>query len=368
MIVSLFPLTIVGVAGATPLAVNVQSSTSLTFTNSPVTLTASVTGGIPNYNYTWGFGDGTSVKVGPTSSTSNTQAHSYSSAGNYVVTVRVDDGSSPSQSVSASTSPIGIVVSQPNLAVWPGLSTGDVGKGFTISVNASRVQALQAYTLAITYNHTFLTLTGSHLGGTPIASMQYFIFENSTISSIGLYTFSLAILGTTIDIPGSAPLLYVSFRFNDFGQGTLHLASTTLVTVVNGVPMTTPNTTTDGMATTGPRPPPTFAELVKWKAKPSDHNLVLSTSRLEIFTANVLSHGPSDSFVRVVFIVVSAGGNATTAVVVGLVPAGVESILSANWIAGPEPTRYFVTARLFYSGDGIHYTLSNSKTFSFAAS
>jgi len=325
-------------------------------TSEMVSLTAvGATAGI-----TWTFSP--SSGTGNFSSTMTLNTLSTTPSGNYTIGVT---GTSASGVVRSAGFLLN-VQPLPTIGISPYLVSGDLTTSFTIGVNATQVTYLQAYSLSISYNTTVLTITNVSLIGTPVAATSYLIFDNTVTESIGLFTFSVAVLGDPITLQKSASLVLVTFRFDDFGSSPIHLSDITLVTIQNGFATSITPYTTDGSANTGPRPPATSAALVKYKARPSDHNLALSGTRVETFTADVKGLGPADAYVRVVFTIISSGGNLTTAFVDGKVAIGVELLLTATWIAGPEPTRYFVTAQLFYSGDGIHFTKGNSKSFAFS--
>src|SRR2546425_5916677 len=112
------------------------SSETRVATGVPVSFTSDVSGGTPQYSYAWNFGDGQS-------SSGKDPSHTYSSAGNYTVTVRVSDSRGDKESYMTS---IVVLSSLPNIPSMAELLT-NLAREFTLT----NLVALLVYAAAVTF-------------------------------------------------------------------------------------------------------------------------------------------------------------------------------------------------------------------------
>jgi hypothetical protein len=84
------PIAIV-VGGGTALSVGLMVSNPRPATASPVTFTATASGGVPPYTYSFAFGDGTTLP----NASSNVVAHAYGASGGFCAEVVVSDAATP---------------------------------------------------------------------------------------------------------------------------------------------------------------------------------------------------------------------------------------------------------------------------------
>ncbi len=274
----------------------------------------------------------------------------------------------PAFPVHASTPPV--------LSFSPASQT-EVGPPATVSVNVVLTgQAdLQLYSFALFYSQSVIQASNIMLGSDVPAPPTAIIFDQSINNGAGFLTYGVALGGTTLDATTAKILATVSFKVVGFDTSFLRFGAVTLMILVAGQPTPVPSvSTTEGSIIGPPKPPATSAVLINFKTRVDHLHLDKITGPVNRFFADVVSSGPNPAFVQVTFIVLSAGGNSTTAIARGQVSPGGESILVVQWIAGPEPTRYFVTGTLFFSGavDASGNLLgpikSNSDTLTFTVS
>ncbi len=123
-------------------------STSFTFlpaipiVNSPVTFTATTSGGTPPYSITWNFGDGTS-------GTGTSVTHTFTSAQSFTVKETVTDSSTPTQTATSSQSVT--VVTTPPLSTTLQVSSSSPQVGQTVTFTASATGGTSPYTYTITF-------------------------------------------------------------------------------------------------------------------------------------------------------------------------------------------------------------------------
>ena len=116
------------------LKVSFASSETRVATGVPVRFTSEVSGGTPHYSYAWNFGDGQT-------STGEDPSHTYSSTGNYTVTLRVSDSLGDKESYVTS---IAVLSSLPNIPSMADLLTS-LARGFT----PTSLVALLAYAAVV---------------------------------------------------------------------------------------------------------------------------------------------------------------------------------------------------------------------------
>ncbi len=254
-------------------------------------------------------------------------------------------------------------VSGANLSVQPASFQGIPGNPpVTIHVDVANVTNLVSYDVSVFWNPAILKCnsvsdTGTVFSGLPHAALL-------TTCGIGFARVAETLLGTSVTLSGasSAPLFFVSLSFVGFGSTSLTIGDDVLVdSSLNSI-------THVDIGGTASTPPPAQGALIHWKARPDIKHLSLAISSMNTFFADAVeTSGVNPAFVRVVFTVVSSGGDVSTATtpITKLAPSQ-EAILSATWTSPSTlPFRYFVAGQLQVSGDGVLFSNSNSKTFSF---
>jgi hypothetical protein len=237
------------------------------------------------------------------------------------------------------------------------------GSSSTVSIQISNVTNLVAYDVILSWSPSILTCTSLTDAGTIFSSLphQTILLE----CGFGFARIATTLLGTTVSVPAgsSLPILFVTFAFVGFGMSSLIINSDTLV---DNTASNIPHTDTNGVAST---PPPAQASLLHWKARPDIKHLSISTrGTVDTLFADVAeTSGVHQAFVRVIFRVISAAGDVSSASTsITLLAPGQEAIISGVFTAPSTlPLRYFVFATLQVSGDGVLFINSNSKTFTF---
>src|SRR3989454_59154 len=123
-------------------------STSFTFlpaspmVNTPVTFTATTSGGTPPYSVTWKFGDGTS-------GTGTSVTHTFTSAQSFTMKETATDSSAPTQTATSSQSLT--VVATPPLSATLQVSSSSPQVGQTVTFTASAAGGTSPYTYVIAF-------------------------------------------------------------------------------------------------------------------------------------------------------------------------------------------------------------------------
>src|SRR2546426_59228 len=123
-------------------------STSFTFlpaspmVNTPVTFTATTSGGTPPYSVTWKFGDGTS-------GTGTSVTHTFTSAQSFTMKETATDSSAPTQTATSSQSLT--VVATPPLSATLQVSSSSPQVGQTVTFTASAAGGTPPYTYVIAF-------------------------------------------------------------------------------------------------------------------------------------------------------------------------------------------------------------------------
>jgi len=255
-------------------------------------------------------------------------------------------------------------ISGTTLTVQPATSNGvPGGSSFSVGVWIANVTNLVSYDVSLQWDPRILTAVSISDSGTIFQTLPHFTLLLST--GLGFARAAETLLGTGVNVTGSSSqaLFFVQLSFIAFGQTPLSITSDTLVDLSLSA---IPHTDVNGFAST---PPQAQAGLVHWKAKPDIKHLSLSTrgTTNTLFADAMETSGTSPAYVRVIFTVVSATGDVSSAVTpITFLSASQESILSAAWtVPSPIPVKYSVVAQLQVSGDGTLFSNSNSKTFSF---
>jgi hypothetical protein len=236
------------------------------------------------------------------------------------------------------------------------------GNSFTVSVQVANATSLVSYDLSLTWNPTIVTAVNITDAGTLFSSYPHFQLLLTT--GVGFARVAETLLGSSVNVTGTttSALVFVTLAFVGFGQTSLTISNDVLV---SSSLVAIPHADLNGVART---PPPAQASLIQWKARPDIRHLSISTrGTVDTFFADVAeTSGVNQAFVRVIFKVISAAGDVSSAVTpVTLLSAAQSSILSASWtVPSTLPLKYFVQAQLQVSGDGVLFVNSNSKTFS----
>ncbi len=250
------------------------------------------------------------------------------------------------------------------LFVLPSTNTGvPGGANITVSVRIANVTNLVSYDVTLQFDPTVLKAVSVSDAGTIFQGLPHFPLLLTT--GLGFARAAETLLGTGVNVTGSSSpaLFFATLSFIGFGSTPLSITSDTLV---NLSLVAIPHVDINGFANT---PPAAQAGLVHWKAKPDTHHLLLATSTTMAMFADVKeTSGTKPAYVRVIFTVISASGDVSNAVTTTtFLAAGTESIVSATWtVPSLIPSKYAVKAQLQVSGDGVLFSLSDSKTFGFS--
>ncbi len=254
-------------------------------------------------------------------------------------------------------------VSGTTLTVVPASNRGIPGSlPITVHVDVANVANLVSYDVSLFWNASILKCNSISDTGTVFSSLPHAALV--TICGVGFARVAETLLGTSVSLSGasSTPLFFVSLSFVGFGSSTLTIGDDILVdSSLNAIPHI-------DRGATASTPPPAQASMIQFKARPDVKHLSLSISTTNTFFADAEeTSGVNPAFVRVVFTVVSSGGDVSTTVtpITKLAPAQ-SAILSATWtVPSTLPSKYFVVAQLQASGDSVLFINENSKTFSF---
>lgn len=112
----------------TPITATVRSTLGTVVPGAGDQFSVNVSGGLPPYNYSWGFGDGSSAALGPT------VGHTFLSAGSYAVSVSVTDALSTTVAAV-----VDVTVAVPPLVVAMSATPTSprAGESVTVTANAS---------------------------------------------------------------------------------------------------------------------------------------------------------------------------------------------------------------------------------------
>src|SRR2546426_672816 len=188
-------------------------STSFTFlpaspmVNTPVTFTATTSGGTPPYSVTWNFGDGTS-------GTGTSVTHTFTSAQSFTVKETATDASTPTQTATSSQSIT--VVTTPPLSTSLQVSSSSPQVGRTVTFTASATGGSSPYTYTITFGdgaigtgsttaHAY-SIAGSYTARVTVtdsASPQASVATSVTVNVQALVPLALAVPGNQTVIAGT---------------------------------------------------------------------------------------------------------------------------------------------------------------------
>lgn len=178
-----------------PLASSFTYSPTSPSVGQTITFTASSSGGVPPYSYSWNFGDGSTGLGGSVT-------HSYSSLGTFTVTMTVKDSASPITNSLTTTKSITTTGTQPgdfsiylsrnNATIYPGAGSllANVGanfvNGFTGTVTFS-TSAPAAFTGTLSISPP--TFDPTSLGPSDL--------DISNTNSLALGTYNITVIGTS---------------------------------------------------------------------------------------------------------------------------------------------------------------------------
>jgi PKD repeat protein len=169
---------------------------------SAVSFSGSVQGGIPPYAETWNFGDGT------TASGTLTPSHTYTSDGNYTVTLTVKDAAGIS---STSTTTAAIAETPPAVAITGAPASADVGRAIALASTVTDPDpagqaAGFAYAWTVTDNGAaFASGSGSSFSFTPNAAGTYVVTLAATDNDGGTGTTSRTITVNPPPVASAGP-------------------------------------------------------------------------------------------------------------------------------------------------------------------
>src|SRR5205807_6707533 len=189
-------------------------STSFTFlpaspmVNTPVTFTATTSGGTSPYSVTWNFGDGTS-------GTGTSVIHTFTSAQSLTVRETATDSTSPTQTAISSQS-VTVVATTPPLSATLQVSSSSPQVGQTVTFTASMSGGTSPYTYAIAFGdgatgtgsitaHAY-SIAGSYTAKVTVtdsASPQASVTSSVTVNVQALVPLALAVPGNQTVIAGT---------------------------------------------------------------------------------------------------------------------------------------------------------------------
>jgi PKD repeat protein len=199
-------------------------------------------------NWIWNFGDGFStVNVNPTTS------HAYSNAGNYSVTLTVEDNGNARNStshtvhVSPATSAPALVAVNMNPSGPPNIQNMTTVSGnFTVNIDVVNVSNLFGWQFQLSYNTTSLATSKADITLGPYWQNAIANGKGFLITQVANGTISLAfvLLDGAPTFNGTSIFANIKFSPVQPGPSRLHLSNTILV---NKISQPIPSTTQDGL-------------------------------------------------------------------------------------------------------------------------
>lgn len=267
----------------------------------------------------------------------------------------------------------------PSAPIACGANTeGTPGESFNVAIVLNNTQWLSGYSVTLNWNHSIIQATtvvqgnwatGPCQAGSLIVACQAFTISNVTTLATGTLTVSQALLGSTTNVTSSS-LVVVGFTFVAFSSSTVNslTISVLLSGLINGVgPITllpAPLVVNGNYFT----PPAATAAFVKSGIKPGVKTLSISRSgNIQSLNALVANTGTRTAYVRADFTITGADGTVTfQSTPVSILAAGTSGSVSVSYTVPLIPLKYFASAILKVSGDGVLYLSEDTGTTSYS--
>jgi len=287
-------------------------------TSTPVQFTATTTGGVVPFTFSWNFGD-------TTTGTGNPVTHTYA-AGTFMVTVTGTDANGVSQTSAAQSVTVTGVVNNPPTITAPPTASAAVGVSMSFTVTAAdALDPSEIVTLTATglpAGATFTSVPGNPTSGT---------FTWTPVSGQG---------GLSVT---------VTFTATDNGSP---VASATAATVI----------------TVAPAPVSFFAGKLSW----THHLSLAKTSNMQIWTAKITNPNSITVYAQITIIGVdgtgTAGFTAQSAVITMTAGASLTPTISQSFTSTDIGTKFHFTATILWGTSPTTLTSpgGNTKAGAFA--